>query len=234
MATQDAETEGGRNERKDETERPSAVGRAVSRVGGFGRNGTGATVAGGVLLARALRSMAGGGRRRTMQGLVGAALLGVGLRQRRSGRSSGGEKTVSDDAHAARERNDVLSQDEENPRGVSGEADVETQTDPDEGRVTFTDEQDSEPQTKPHLEGGDAEDPRLDEEGQEEIDISEAAMADEASEAAGPTSQQAQPAQTEDTEPEPSPTEDASHMQADVPDDEDEADDEDESDDDQA
>lgn len=164
--------------------------------------------------------------------LIGAALLGIGLRQRRSTEdaSTAGEdmqsgpgigiKETADDAHTARERDDVLHQDETNPRGVTGEPDVETVTEPDEGDIQFTVEGE-EPRSKPSLDDEVRTDPRSDKSDESvEIDLSETSMADEASEATGPTPEQAEPAQVEDTEPDHSPPEDTSHMEADVPDDE--------------
>lgn len=105
-----------------------------------------------------------------------------------------------------------------NPRGVSNEPDVATKTDPDEGPVQFNTDQDAGPRSKPHLDGASADDPRRhEEEDGVDIDISEAALADEGSEATGPDPEQAQPASTEGTEPEPTPEEDVSHVQADTP-----------------
>lgn len=193
--------------------------RAISTLKRYGQNGSPAMLAGSVLLARAGRALLRGTGRAKTQALAGAALVGLAMRQRRSDRGRPGEKRVSDDAHAARERSDVLHQDEENPRGTSSEPDVETVTEEDEGSIQFT-EEGEETRRKPHLDETDPKDPRYadDASGDVEIDISESAMADEASEAAGPTPEQAEPAQTEDTEPESSPPEDASHMQADEPD----------------
>lgn len=183
-----------RNGGQDLRSRAKQVGSTVTK---HGRSGSIAAVVGGVLLASSLRTMRRNRGRATLQALAGAALVGFGLRQRRS-RSDRSAGT--------------------NPRGVSGEPDVETETDPDEGRVQFTDEQDDEPRQRPHIEEG-PEDPRYHEEEDDEVDIdlSEAAMADEASEATGPAPEQAQPAETEGTEPEPTAEEDASHEQADQP-----------------
>lgn len=236
MSTHRTETSE-RKERGDETDATSRAKRVASTVTRQGRNGTAAVLTGGALLVRAVRAPRSK-RKAAVQGLVGAALLGLGLRQRRSGGGTptGGDgtaerddegKEVSDEAHAARERDDVLHQSEANPRGVSGEPETETATDPDEGAIQFTDEQDDEPQSQPHIDEEDPMDPRYDDVDDEaaEIDLSEASLADEASEAVGPDPEQAMPAQTEDTEPESSPSEDASHMQADAADETDAADD---------
>lgn len=196
-----------------------------------GRYGSIAALTGFALLVNAARSSTRTRGRPAAQVLIGSALLGVGLRQRRSGAGGppvgdrgmagqdAGEKAVSDDATAARERHDVMHQNETNPRGVSDEPEVETTTGADEGDVRFTEEGDD-PRPKPDLDDEDPADPRYNGESEEdvEIDLSEATMADEASEATGPAPEQSQPAQVEDTEPDSSPPEDTSHVQADVPD----------------
>jgi hypothetical protein len=148
--------------------------------------------------------------------LAGAGLLAFGLRQRRSG----GSETEADEAHedvsadaaAHREQSKVMSQSETNPRGTSGEPDVEVQND--EGNVEFTEEQGPGPSHQPDLkdEAG-VEDPRRDHGDETEIDLSEAAMADEASEAVGPSSSQAEPAQTDTVEPERTSEKDSEEMQ---------------------
>lgn len=213
----------------DETDRLSRPRRALSTVARRGRYGTAVALAGGTLLADAVRTARRDRRRAGVIALVGGALLGVGLRQRRledgTSTAGGDEATGSDGTHstgaddgarkesaearAHRERSDVLHQPETNPRGVSGEPDVETETDPDEGDVRFATEQEAEEaEPKPHLDGDEG-DPRLhDEDDPEttddsvEVSLSEAAMADEASEATGPDPEQSYPA-SEGTDPEP-------------------------------
>jgi hypothetical protein len=187
-----------------------------------------AALAGGILLAGAAWTARRDRRRAGVLALGGGALLGVGIRQRRTedGTSvasdeaterDGPEPTgadavasdVSAEARSHRERSDVLHQSETNPRGVSGEPDVESVTAPDEGDVQFTTEQDADEATpKPHLDG-ETEDTRLrDADALEtrgdhvDINLSDAAMADEASEATGPTDEQSYPAR-EGTDPEP-------------------------------
>jgi hypothetical protein len=211
-----------------ETERLSRPKQTLSAVARRGRNGTAASLAGGILLAAALRAVRRDRRRAVAVALGGVALLGVALRQRRSeaetssagdeaperdGTESTGEdaaeRTESAEARSHLERTDVLHQSETNPRGVSGEPDVGTVTEPDEGNVRFSTEQEVEnAEPKPHLDD-ETEDPRLNdgddlETGDDHVDInlSEAAMADEASEAAGPTDEQSYPAR-EGTDPEP-------------------------------
>jgi hypothetical protein len=89
-----------------------------------------------------------------------------------------------------------------NPRGVSERSDVEADAEGDSVFVT-----DKEPGTHraTHLEDETAHDPRLHPEDSDEpteVDLSETAMADEVSEAAGPHPEQAFPTQ-EGTDPEP-------------------------------
>lgn len=202
MSTQSKQT--AETEESDENDQ-SAV---LSAVGTGGRSGTLAALAGGALLAGALRANSAGRRAGALA--LGGALLGVGLRKRRSddggsaGDAAGDQESTEAEAHL--ERTDVLNQSETNPRGVSGEPDVETETDPEEGDVQYTTERDERPESKPHLD--DEEDPRFPDEEEAatddgvEIDLSENAMADEASEATGPTDEQSYPA-SEGTDPEP-------------------------------
>ena len=224
-------------DREAESDRLTGIKRLGSTLAADGRLGPIALLAGGGLLARAIRSATRSRRRAATQGLFGAALIGVALRRRRSaaeteagvdellGGASGAdaavEKTVSDDAAAARERHDVRNQQRaesgSNPRGVSEPLADDASTAADEGDVRFTTDGE-EPRSKPDLDG--PTDPRYrgDEGDGVEIDLSEASLADEASEATGPAPEQSQPVQTEDTEPESSPPEDPSHTEADVPD----------------
>jgi|GEM_PF-2079555 len=191
--------------------------------------GTIALLLGGALLVRAYR--AGTTGRRALQGLAGVGLLAFGLRQRlspgksgvdRSGRavetsdggagSTGtGTDTASRTAHAV--------EDATNPRDVTQAPDVETQTKPDEGDIQFTTGDEDEPRSEPQLDEAAGEgDSRQRDAGEEtSVDLSKTAMADEPNEAVGPQPDQAEPASTEATEPDPSPTEDASHVQADEP-----------------
>ena len=220
MTTHSSDTREFREDEDDES--PTGAKRAASTVASVNENGWLSMLLGGALLAGGARSFAGsGGRGRAIaQGLAGAALLAFGLRQRRSDAGTKDEDT-SDEAAAHREQSKVIEGDETNPRGTSGEPDVERQTDA--GNVEFTEDQDLESERKPGLdEASDASDPRTDDEA--EIDLSEAAMADEASEATGPSSTQAQPAQTDRTEPERDPDEDDSSMTDDTHSNEDEPD----------
>jgi hypothetical protein len=204
------------DENEGETDAPSRAKRVISMVDGNGRL---SLLLGAALLVRGGRTLSRSKGRALLQGALGAALLAVGLRRRRSGTETEGanelkEEGASDEAHAARVQGGY--KDPENPRGTSGEPDVERETH--EGNVEFTEEQGIEPSHQPDLEDeAGVEDPRRDHGDETEIDLSEAAMADEPSEAAGPSSAQAQPAETEGTEPEPTAEEDASHVEADTP-----------------
>ncbi|RZH66598.1 prolipoprotein diacylglyceryl transferase [Natrinema altunense] len=200
------------------------------------QNGSVAVFAGCAMLVRATRSSAGT-QARAIRVAIGTTLIGIGLRQRRSngggfttreelvpddGGRSGADssvKTVADDAHSARERHGVTNRTEANPRGVPTDPDGDAVTGADEDAVRFTADGE-ESRAKPTLGDEVPGDPRYDDESDEgvAVDLSEASLADEASEATGPDPEQAEPAQVEDTEPDRSPPEDTSHMQADVPD----------------
>lgn len=184
-------------------------------------------LAGGVLLARTLTTEGRSATRAAVQGLAGTALLAAGIRQRRAGRggdrvetgadarrTADGEKAVSDEAHAEshqdlgaqrtadESRSVYQSESEPNPRGMSDRSDVRTDQ---EGDVHFVDGEEPESHRETDLEDGDANDTRLQSERDDEpteVDVSETAMADEVSEAAGPHSGQAYPAR-EGTDPEP-------------------------------
>ena len=164
----------------------------------------------GVLLLVAAAGTAREDRRRAAAyGLAGGALLGVWLRREAGDGPTTPDPAASEDvsaeAAAHREQSKVLNQSETNPRGTSGEPDVERETDPEEGDVQFTtDQQEGGPKPGLSDEAG-VEDPRRPDDGDDdhvEVDLSEAAMADEASEATGPTTEQAYPSR-EGTDPEP-------------------------------
>ncbi|AEH38463.1 hypothetical protein [Halopiger xanaduensis] len=132
-------------------------------------------------------------------------------------------KETSDAAAAAANRPDLSQQSEMDPE--TGEIEESPIIDADEdggSEIEFTEDADG---SKGDLEAED-DDPRRDTADDDEpleIDVSDSAMADEPSEAAGPTAEQAQPTQTDSTEPEETPDEDASDMKVE-PDDEESAD----------
>ncbi|RKD95456.1 midas domain-containing protein [Halopiger aswanensis] len=130
-------------------------------------------------------------------------------------------KETSDAAAAAATRPDLSQQSEIDPD--TGEIEESPTIDADEdggSEIEFTEDADG---SKGELEAED-DDPRRDTADDDEpleIDVSDSAMADEASEATGPDPEQAQPAQTDATEPEETPDEDASDMKVEPDDEED-------------
>lgn len=191
-------------EEQTRTETAEAGRGALGSVRARASDGTAALVGGGVMLVMALRALAGTRGRPARRALVGAALVVVGLRQRRA-TDSGGPRDLpggSSSATTASRRRSVTSEPGQGP----------TATGPTEetgDRVEFTDDAEA---TGTHPAGDEtAGDPRTETDDENvEIDISESAMADEASEATGPSPEQSMPASTEGTEPEPTPDEDES------------------------
>lgn len=214
------------DERGDESDTTDRIAAAVADGA---RDGSLALLGGAAALLVAAREMRHRRGRAAVAALAGAGLTGLGIRQRESAASWGTEaedesaestsKETSDDARAAIERHEPNTEpgtgigDERSPADGPPEDGVDAASD-----VSFTDER-QEPRSKPGLDE-DVEDPRRDDEGGVEIDVSDAATAAEPGEAVGPDPEQAQPTRTEGTEPEPEPEEDASHLQADVPEDE--------------
>lgn len=213
-------------------------------VAGGGTHKLLSLLSGGILLLSALRSLGKGQLRALPKGAAAAGLLSYGLRNQGSSEAEtfepdtdeidGGTegKDVSDGAHAAAERADSGR---ESQIDASGEIDDSAQLgeEGDTGsQIEFTDDTDAEEtRTKPeHV--GDEEDPRRNTDDDEpvEVDVSDTAMAEEVSEATGPDPEQAQPSQTDATEPEETPEEDASDMKVE-PDEDADADDEDATDD---
>lgn len=128
-----------------------------------------------------------------------------------NGATGGDDKDGSDDAHAEatqdlgagrvadESRADDQSDDEVNPRRTAGDAGGQES----DGDVEFTEELEPGTHEEPHLD--EEHDTRLDTEigdGATQVDVSESATADEASEAVGPQPEQAFPAR-EGTDPEP-------------------------------
>lgn len=202
----------------------STANQAISTLQRRGRDGSIALLAGGTLLLRAIRAARIRKRRSAVLALAASALVGIGVRQRRASRRAEriptgadaerdemGDKAVSDAAWA--ERRDLgagrdadesasvyQSASEPNPRGVSDRADAQAD---EGGDVDFVEGKEPATHRETHLEDEDAHDTRLHpDDGQTEVDLSTASMADEASEAAGPHPEQAYPAQ-EGTDPEP-------------------------------
>lgn len=187
--------------------------RAVRFLTDRTRDGSLPLIAGAALFARSLRPS----RSNTLlHGLAGTALVGVGLRQRRA--RADGQADAPDDSDVptgSSEQRAESHQPETNPRGTDGEPDVATDTEPDEGRIQFSEDQPDGWGSVPDLDQPADEDPRLDDEAATEISLSEASLADEASEAAGPAPEQAQPTQTDEIEPEETPEEDSAEKKVD-------------------
>lgn len=190
------------------------------------RDGSVPILAGAVLFAVAAGERRRGGDAKR-PALAALALVALGLLRRRSSisvpdaadvgvRDDATGNEVSDEAHAAAVRNDTGRQPEADAEGDVHPSPA-TGADETGERVVFTDDPDEEPRSKPAVDGPN--DPRRTRGGEpEEVDSSASAVADEPGEATGPEAAQAQPAQTEDTEPEDSPEADVSHTRADVPD----------------
>lgn len=199
-----------------ESEDASASNR--SRAVGFlrrrTRDGTIPLLAGATVFVRTLRAR-GNQNHTTGRSLVAASLIGIGIWQRRQRRAtSTGEHDVEHYTGSGTfdQRADSHQKDT-NPRDTASEPDVETKTDPEEGSIQFTDEQKDGPQSNSDIDDTSG-DPRIDDEDVTEVDISQASMADEASEAAGPSSVQSQPTQSDNTEPEETPEEDAPYPES--------------------
>ena len=183
--------------------------------------GTLSLAGGSVFLLLAGRSVARGQLRSIPEAIVGAVLFQYGLQKRHRNAQAAFEADMldnasvvtEDQAHTAATRESPEL--DEQPREGSA-SDAETAgTGDDTGEIGFTHDEAgdrAEPRSKPDVDAA-TEDPRRETDDEDvEIDVSESALADEASEAAGPSPEQAQPAQTDATEPEEPPAEDASDM----------------------
>jgi len=186
--------------------------RTVETLRSSAEDGSLPLLAGAILFGRALLPGRSRGAR-VLQALTATALVGIGLRQRKARQQ---RETAFEAGTGTSEQRAESQQEEYNPRGTAGEPDIETKTDPDEGSLQFTEDQTEEVGTRPDLDEPAPDDPRLEGESETtEVNLSEAAMADEASEAVGPAPEQAQPTQTDATEPEEMPEEDAGAMEVD-------------------
>lgn len=222
MSAQLTETSG-----REEDNGRSRADQAISAVKKRGQNAPLAMLLGGVTLLGALRGTQTSRARQLAKVLAGGALFAIGigqLRAERTGESDEtdaetrwtgtGETKVSDDAYAetqqdlgaqrdADESQSVYqSETEPNPRGMTDRSDVEEDQ---EGDIHFVEGEQPEAHRETHLEDENAHDTRLHPESDDdptEVDLSEAAMADEVSEAAGPHPEQSYPAR-EGTDPEP-------------------------------
>jgi hypothetical protein len=205
-------------ERSEESDRPPRGGRVRSTVANGARSGTAAAALGSLMLAGAARTVTRSRRRAGALAAGGAALFGVAVRQHRSGddaAAASGERSAADDgskvsaeAYAHRMAASTLNPADTSPRGVDGEPDVETKTDPGEGRIRFSTDADGDTAQKPHVDEIDPKDPRypdLGEPGSEDpvdVSLSKTKMTDELGKVAGPDDDQAYPSR-EGTDPEP-------------------------------
>lgn len=179
--------------------------RLKSVVATGARNGSLAIGVGALLLLRAVRTVRRGPLRAVVQATIGVAVLRAGLRQRRStadepaderwsaedvATTEGSEKKVSDEAHAARRRPDHGRETETDPEGTI-EEEPAVPGDDDPSRPT--------PATDVEIEDS-SKDPRESDEDEEDVDLSETALADEPGEATGPSAEQAQPTRTDERE----------------------------------
>lgn len=198
---------------------------AVSTATEGAKPGTLPLVGGGVFLVSALRAVASGRLRAIPYGLAGIGLVRYGLDRRRSSEDEQPFESSLEDVEGSTAGKETSDEAATATGGAEGREIDETGDLPDaavpddaddEGgsRVQFTtDEPGDREATRatPDLDEG-AGDPRRTDEDEVEVDLSQSAMAEEASEAAGPSHEQAQPTQTDATEPEETPEDDASHM----------------------
>lgn len=200
-------------------------------------DGSLALAGGGAFVLAAVRSIARGRFRAIGQLAIGGGLLKLGQYQRRNRDGTAIEraldrrgddettanemdgKALSDEAHTAAERHDLgrtAQTDEDGDVSADAELGASRNDDPDSD-VDFSEDTDELSRSRPGVEG--ESDPRRStDDDAVEIDVSDSALAEEPAEATGPDPEQAQPSQTEGTEPEGTVEEDASHMRADTPD----------------
>lgn len=202
----------------------SKAQQAISTFEKRRRDGSLAMLAGSAMLAWTAKTMRKTTSRVALQALTGVTLLGIGRRQRQAKRreervepeegvrrTEGGKKAVSDEAHAeatqdlGAQRNADESQSvyqseaESNPRGMSDRSDVQMD---EGGDIDFVEGKEPGRHRETHLEEEHDTRHHSESDEQTEVDLSEATMADETSEAAGPHPEQAYPAR-EGTDPEP-------------------------------
>lgn len=202
--------------------RESAENRFIHTITASGWRWWGALVAGAGLLAGAARAARKRRGRAVLLAAAGLALLGIGLRRRatRGDAGMGGprgsaesEEAGSAEAHAEtvgdlgagrtadESRQSPGSETPQNPRGAAGSTDEEAAG---EG-IDFIEGREPGTHSETTLADEAAQDTRLSDKRDDErteVDLSEAAVADETSEAAGPRPEQAYPAR-EGTDPEP-------------------------------
>jgi|GEM_PF-3987220 len=140
--------------------------------------GTAAFAVGGLSLLRALRALGTNSRRAAFHGALGAAGIALGAAQRRRSSGDGSAPTGLNEGET------ITFEDEDDEEGGGM----------DEGEATGTSTDELSSSTP--------------DEAREDDDISEAAVANEPAEAAGPSSTDSVPEQTDSTEPEATPEDD--------------------------
>lgn len=188
MTTTSPSATGRSDDASDRTKQATLARQVGATLATVEWKGVVAGITGGALLLRGLRTVGDRPARGLLQILAGVGLVAFGVTRRGEDEPRDRGDTVSDDAHAELERPDTEA--DSNPRDVTDDPTAEPSTE-DGGRVQFdTDQTDD-------LDG--PEDGEVDGSGPDdavEVDLSEAAVADEAGEAAGPTSAQAEPTTT--------------------------------------
>jgi hypothetical protein len=168
---------------------------AIQVASDSARDGRLALAGGGVMLLGALRSLARGQWRTLPKAVVGAGLVAIGLRQQRT------DEAVTFEPELDEVDGGTEGKDESDQARAAQEPPVDIDADERGKPIEFADET------------HEAEDPRQEDDEETEIDLSETETAAEPAEATGPDAEQAQPTQTDSTEPEETPEEDADDKQ---------------------
>ena len=182
------------------------LSRGIEVLTRYVRDGSLPITAGVALLINGRRDRS----RNTASRVLAAALIGIGIRQRRRRESLTESTAPGEGSHGSTgtvEQRADSHRGDENPRGTATDPEINQKEQSGERSVEFTDNQE-ESAASPTLETESGGDPRIDSDTTT-VDISEAALADEASEATGPSSVQSQPTQTDAIEPEETPEEDS-------------------------
>ena len=189
-----------------DTESNEKLSRGIEVLTRYVRDGSLPITAGVALLIGGRRNRS----RNTASRVLAAALIGIGIRQRRHHRSLTESTAPDEGAHGSTgtvEQRADSHRGDKNPRGTATDPEINREEQSSERSVEFTDNQ-KESAASPTLKTESGGDPRIDSDTTT-VDISEAALADEASEATGPSSVQSQPTQTDAIEPEETPEEDS-------------------------
>ncbi|UTF53612.1 hypothetical protein [Natronosalvus rutilus] len=169
----------------------STIDRALSLAKRGASDGSLAMATGALVLWRGLRSIRRGRVRGIIPAAIGIAAVGTGVKRRRAGTEET-DKSTSDEAHAAAQR-----EDQGRETGLDASSDeFDWQDDETSSLEPAVDDESAE-------EAPSEADPRLDEDDAEEADLSDTAVADEVSEATGPSAEQAQPTMSIDSEVDP-------------------------------